>query len=57
MTRRQQLIQQMREALHMLQCSTRYEDEEVVFTIADTEFDFTGEDLNNTIPDNLKCHL
>jgi len=44
----------MRDALHMLQCSKQYSDEEVVFTIADTEFDFTGEDRNSDVPEGCR---
>jgi len=46
MTRRQQLITQMRQALNDLQ-SPAFEDynETIVFEIAETEFEFSMEDL------------
>lgn len=46
MTRREQLIQQLRSALNLLE---RPGEEEVVFEVADTEFDFTAEDLETQI--------
>lgn len=53
-TRRQQLITQMRQALNELQKPYLYDaDEEnednVVFQIADMEFEFTQENLNEDI--------
>jgi len=50
MTRREQLISQMRRALYELQ-RPELEDynTEIVFDIADTEFDFTMEELNEYI--------
>jgi hypothetical protein len=50
MIRREQLIGQLRAALRMLEKPIwEGDDMEVVFEVAETEFDFTGEDLESEV--------
>lgn len=52
MTKRQQLIHQMRKALNDLQNPSHFDMEEtLVFEILDTEFELTEEQLEEETPD------
>lgn len=45
MTRRQQLIAQLRGALNQLETPERFAEETVCFTVAETEFEFDKQSL------------
>jgi len=46
MTRRQQLISQLRMALFLMERPARKDDDSIIFEIAETEFEFSVEALD-----------